>query len=412
MNIKNRSTFYLCGAVLFLYLNSSSLCAYEVNPGLHLTEILSPKLAQSLHHRVDDVVVDGRFFNFYVESDYGVYNVRSMALLRIRVNEINTLGRAIIQFESRDKGLSNELRGQLRISADSAMDIISRPVSSAANLAGQLANNLNKTLTGSPEAGPEKSFSYTGGESIDPTTAMHKRNVASQWALDVYSTNPKVQEFLNAVAKARSSGRISAGAPAIGGHTGVVFKGSNRELETEISFLLKSKNAADLRIVNNRKLADMNIRPDIREKFLQHEFYSPRHKTRITHYLDLLDGVRNRSTFVDTAIGAKDEIMSLAYEESAMMLVHYHQHINKLAKLHAGEEVLQVITQDNRILYFAPVDVVYWSESTERLFDSLLKRATIAGFNGWELITTGSLTEQARSQLQQRRFILHEKFIY
>lgn len=412
MHIRSHQSVTRYAVACFLFFHLVIASAYEQIPEVHLTNILSPKLAQSVYHRVDDVEVRGRFFLFRMDSDYGVYNIRSMALLRIRINEIITLGQAINQFDRQDERLSNELRGQLRINADSALDIITSPVSSATNLAGQLVTNLNDTLISTPEATPVEAFSYKGGESVDPVTAMHKRNVASQWGLDAYSTNPKVQEFLNAVAKARSSGTITAGAPQIGGQSGMSTNVTDRTAEAEILFLLKHRNALELDVINDNKLAGMNIREDIRDKFLQNPFFSPTHKTRITHYLSLLEGVRNRSAFIQVATEVEDEPLALAYQESVMMLLHYHQKIHPLLKLHAGKDVLQVIAQGNRMLYFAPVDVIFWSQSTEHLFDRLLKSASSAGFDGWELITPGSLTKEARIQLEQRRFILREKFVH
>jgi len=65
-----------------------------------------------------------------------------------RVNEITTLGEAIGQLEKQNEEFSDELRGQLSISADPGIEIISYPVTTAAGLAEQFADNLNETLTG------------------------------------------------------------------------------------------------------------------------------------------------------------------------------------------------------------------------------------------------------------------------
>ena len=102
---------------------------------------------------------------------------------------------------------------------------------------------------------------------------------------------------------------------------------------------------------------------------------------------------------------------SLAFDESAMMLKHYHEEIGGLNKLNAGDEVLEAVGNDRRIAYFVPVDMIYWSEETEALFDSLQKRAMQSGFSSWELVTAGRLTPEARKQLQQRKFVVRETFV-
>ena len=65
----------------------------------------------------------------------------------------------------------------------------------------------------------------------------------------------------------------------------------------------------------------MKISQSIVDKFLNHPAFSPRHKTRIAHYLDALTGVHNRSAFIEAASNIQNTVMALAFEESAMMLI-------------------------------------------------------------------------------------------
>jgi hypothetical protein len=375
-----------------------------------MSEVLTSQQAQSVYHRVEDIELSGKFYNFRVESDMGKYNITSLALFRNRIQEISTLAQAISEFSRKDENLSEEIRGQFSIRADSAIDILSRPVESAADLAGQFADNLNETLTGLPDNATD-TFGYHIRESKDPVAAMHKRNIASQWGLDVYSTNLRVQEFLNAVTKARSSGRISAGTPTLRTQINRPPKAADFEIETYTEYLLKSKSVQELYQINRSLLIDMKINAEIVNKFLQHSYFSPRHLTRISHYLDSMNGVRNRSAFIEAASQIRNEVMALAFDESAMMLKYYHDKVAKLEKLFAGSEVLEAISKDGRIVYFVPIDLIYWSEQTEQLFDSLQVRAKESGFGAWELVTAGSVTEEAGKELQQRKFTVRDKFV-
>ncbi len=386
-----------------------SYAYYEARPVIRMSDVLTSQQAQSVYHRVEDIELDGKFYNFRVYSDMGQYNITSLALFRNRIQEISTLAQAINQFQKEDDGLSEELRGQFSIRANSAIDIISRPVESAANLAGQIADNLTETLSGvSTET---TRFSYLGQELKDPVAAMHKRNIASQWGLDVYSSNLNVQEFLNAVTKARSAGRISAGMPMLRSQIRRPAKAADIEIELNTAYLLKNKSIDELHQINNNLLVGMKINKSVIDKFLNHTAFSPRHKTRISHYLASIEGVRNRSAFIEAASDAQNEVMALAFDESAMMLKYYHDEIVSLEKLNAGSEVLEAIGEDRRIVYFVPVDMIYWSEQTEQLFDSLQRRAEESGFITWELITAGSITEEASKQLKKRRFVLRDKFV-
>ena len=391
-------------------LSSTSYAYYEARPVIRMSEVLTSQQAQSVYHRVVDIELDGKFYHFHVDSDMGQYKISSLALFRNRVEEITTLAQAMSQFNQNDDGLSRELGGQFSIRADSAFDIISRPVESAANLAGQFADNLNETLT-SETAETQSTYAYLQQESKDPVAAMHKRNVASQWGLDVYSSNLNVQAFLNTVSKARSAGRISTGTPTLRSQIRRPVKAADIAIEANTAFLLKSKSVSELQEINRELLTEMHINVDLVDNFLGQLAFSPTHKTRITHYLASIEGVRNRSAFIEAAGQAKDEVMALSFDESAMMLKYYHDEIVNLEKLFAGSEVLEAISTDNRIVYFVPIDLIYWSESTERLFNDLQSRATQSGFAVWELVTAGAVTEEARKQLAIRKFVVRDKFV-
>lgn len=396
--------------VILSALSSTSFAYYEARPAIRMSEVLTSQQAQSVYHRVEDIELDGKFYNFRVDSDMGKYDITSLAMFRNRIQEISTLAQAISEFSRKDENLSEEIRGQFSIRANSAIDILSRPVESAADLAGQFADNLNDTLTGLPD-NATNTFGYHAQESKDPVAGMHKRNIANQWGLDVYSTNLRVQEFLNAVTKARTSGRISAGTPTLRTQINRPPKAADFEIETYTEYLLKSKSVEELHQINRSLLIEMKINAEIVNNFLQHTSFSPRHLTRISHYLDSIKGVRNKSAFIEAASQIQNEVMALAFDESALMLKYYHDKVAKLEKLFAGSEVLEAISKDGRIVYFVPIDLIYWSEQTEQLFDSLKVRAKESGFATWELVTAGSVTEEAGKELQQRKFTVRDKFV-
>ena len=393
----------------FLLLVSAHAPALEDAPGFTVAEIVAPELKQSPHHSVEQVEVDGRFLRYRIDTEFGAYNAGSTPLLRIRVEETAILSQAVNQFARQDSDIGEELRGQLSVSADSAIDILARPVSTATDLAGQLADNLNETLTGSRNVTPEPGTGAPDiGDSSDPVIGVHRRNVAAQWGLDVYSSNPRVQEFLNTVARARSAGRISAGAPSFI-NTGLKrIAMADPEIDAMAAGELKTLAAQDLAVADAAILASLQIGVELINRFLSQPAFTPRHRSRITHYLQALDGVLNRSAFLEAALVAENENTALAFEQAAMMLHYYHRRIGRLEKLYAGENVLQAISADGKVIHVFPVDVIYWSEHTQELFDALEKRAARAGFSAWEVVTAGAITPHARAELGQRGFALRE----
>lgn len=401
-----------CMILVQLLLAVSAVHAYyESRPVVHISDVLSSQQAQSVYHRVEDIELRGKFFGFRVESEMGHYDIRSMAMFRKRIQEISTLVQAMNQMNRENQDLSEEIRGQFSIRANSAIDILSRPVESASNLAGQFADNLNETLTGKGKRNQSSIPAYLPKEPADPVAAMHKRNVASQWGLDVYSSNLNVQQFLNLVTRARTGGRISAGTPTLRSEIRRPPRAADADVEANTYFLLKSQGVEDLNQLNGRVLKTMNINPASIDHFITHDAFSPTNQTRITHYLQAIEGLRNRGAFIEAALEAQDEVMALAFDESAMMLKHFHEEIAPLEKLFAGNDVLEAVTSERSIAYFVPVDMIYWSVETEKLFDSLQQRARDSGFSGWELVTAGRLTSEARKQLEKRNFVVRETFV-
>lgn len=411
-----------------LYLSKARVCvcfcvlgagapamAYEDAPKIHLADILPPELIQSFRHRIEEVEVRRGTLHFYLESDFGAYQIAGMGLLRERIRETLIVANAINQFDRRETGAPDARSGQLEIRSDEALDIISRPVSTAANLAEQLAENLGETLLGPARPVPRE-FIYAGGESADPVTALHKRNAAGQWQLDVYSTNPKVQEFLDAVARARSAGTISAGTPNLNRQPVKPLRIADPALDAELSAQLKSKGPAELQVLNEPVLAGLGIPAESRSGFLQHAVLSPRHKTRISHYLYRLAGVANLTAFIGAAVTSREEEEALAYEHLAMMLAHYHQRGNPLKELlpggAGGRPHVDAVTGNGQLVRFIVQDLIYWNENTERRFLSLLDRSGQAGVAGRLVITSGSMTAEARAQLRSRGFELEEEYIY
>ena len=145
-------------------------------PDIHITELITPQLARSLEHRVEDASLQGRYVDFYVESDVSSFNILSIPMLRKRVQEILILARARSEDSGRNDEVEEYTGGQYRVSGDSAVDLISRPV----QLAGNVATQMAETLSGSSD-NVTRRYQASYKELDDPVAAMHKRNIASQW---------------------------------------------------------------------------------------------------------------------------------------------------------------------------------------------------------------------------------------
>jgi hypothetical protein len=386
--------------------------AAEPAPQPRLTEVLPAELRQSVHHTVESVELRDGYYAFVVDTEFGTFEAESLPQLRSLVNEIEVLSQAMNQYAQQQRGGDPELRGQFSIEADSAMDILTRPVESAADLAGQLGGNIDRALRGSPVLiGEYDRVDFAAAESADPTTAMHKRNIAAQWGLDVYSSNPVVQDFLDTTARARAGGRISAGAPSFFSSSATPARSADPDVDTEVGRLLKSETPQGLAEGNRELLARMQIPPATIDAFLTHPAFSPRHRTRIAHYLAALDRVINRAAFFESALRSATERGAVAHEHLAMMLLWFHRRTAPLQQLHFGNNVLQGVYGNNSIVVLQPEDLLYWSADVERNLDAVARRARERGFRGLELLAAGVATPAARERIGALGFTLHERMV-
>lgn len=396
-------------AILFIY--SAAAAAFEDIPQIHISEIIPPSLAQTISYRVEDGRLAGRYIRFSIDSEFGELAVDSLALLITRIREISILSQAVNQLNRQSTRSGEYNRGKYSVSAESALDILTRPMSTASDVAGQVRNNLENN---NQDVSPEIYMEYmTGGvDADDPVISMHKRNIASQWGLDVYSSNPMVQKFLNHAASARAAGKIAAGAPDISRVDISLFKFANRELELEIGLLVKNKTVSELEGINNLILSEMKVPDELRLIFLHHKMYSPRHKTAIIHYMNLIKDVLNRSAFIELAVNADSESDVLGYEIAAMMLVYYNNKVSPLLKLFSGKNMLEVVTRNNHILFLSMADLIYWSEDNGKFFEQLSREANQAGFSAKEILTAGEISEEASTRLKDMGFTLRKRLIF
>jgi hypothetical protein len=383
----------------------------EAEPALDLATLLPAGLRRSSAHSVEEAAVDGRFYRFRMDSDFGLYTVPTLAMLRIRVAEVQTLSQSVGELQGATAAAAEQRTdAQWSVRSDNAIDIFSRPVETAQDFAGQVADDFNETFGNAPR-GAGGTARWRAAMPSDPTMAMHKRNVASQWGLDVYSSNDQVQDFLNHAAQARSGGRISAGSPSFISSAPRPLNVADPAIDAEVGNLLKNTGVEQLAAQNSALLRDMQVPAELVVAFIDHAIYTPRHQTRITRYLRALDGTVNRAAFLEAALPAPDEGVALAFEELALMLAHYHRHVAPIGKLHGAREGLQGITGANRIVLFLPVDIVWWSEATGNMFGGLAQRSRSAGFSGWEVVVAGDTTVAAATALSELDFIVRANYV-
>ncbi len=410
MNIKKRPDHLKSIFLVSLLLTTFCINAEdnEDYPVLNSNKILGPEYLSSTYHRVDSIDINNGFYNFQVESNIGSYKITSLALLKKRVNEIIKLSQAIDQYEQQDDDFSDELRSQLSVSGDSAVDILSSPFKTARKLARQLSSNLDATLEGEDPFVRDQNNRYLFREPEDATTARHKRNAAFQLGLDMYSSNYNVQSFLNAVANARAAGKISAGVGLNNSFTNIQKR---NELDIKISYILKNKSISELNEYNVNALLKLGINKRLIKAFIEHSVLSPTNKTTITSYLSNLDKVARLDSYIEVVLTADNEVMALIYEQLSKMLLHYYNNIEKFSAFYNYKGQAAVLTESRRIVFFEYADLLIWSEDNEKQYTQAATHAMNSGYKGWSIVSLGSASDLFSQKISQLAFKQHFEFL-
>ncbi len=372
----------------------------ETYPVVNSNTVLSSEYLSSTYHRVDSININNDFYHFVVESDIGQYDIHSLALLKKRVNEIKTISRAINIYEQQDDEFSGELRSQLQVTGNSAVDLLTSPFSTASNIADQLADNFNATLAGE-DAFIEHSSRRASFEPKDQTTATHKRNIAFQLGLDMYTSNMKVQSFLNTVANARSSGKVSAG---IGLSNDISNQKSINEIDLKIKYLMKNKSLKELEYHNTELLSKSGINATLIKNFNNHLALSPTNKTVIATHISKLKNIARLDHFIELALTANDEVKALVYERLSKALWQYHSNTEKISAFYNYKGQAAAITDSRRIVFFDYADLLIWSEVKKKQYEKIAEHVAASGYKGWEVVSFGKVSPLASQKMNELSF--------
>ncbi|MGH7162691.1 MAG: hypothetical protein ACREID_04345, partial [Planctomycetota bacterium] len=370
---------------------------HEEPPAPKAADVLRPEMLQGAHHKVrPEVTTEGFLYRFEVESDFGLYEVVSLSLLEKRVHEINTLAKATSM-----KDDANFLVGvgqSLKQTVTAPVLLITKPIGSVK----AIGKGVGKTLRRIGLLFKKREKSEQEDEGLKAALfGAEKRKLAADLKLDVYTDNPKVHEFLDAVARGRGSGKltVSLGTMAIPGGAGIAV--GVAKYRGGVDEALRDLSPAELHDRNLKKLVAMGVHEFVAKSFLNHGKLSPRHKTVITDDLETLGAVADKGKALEAILEGIDDHVEgpQFYENLVGMLVALHKEKHPIARIEAVEGLPIARTEADGVVVALPVDLVHWSEEADAAFSGLaLLRAGAAGERS--LVVTGKLTDRARTEIE------------
>ena len=373
-----------------------------------LKDIVPADIATGPHYRIDPTVLhDGYMHHYAVESDYGPFSVTGDLALWKLLREI-----AVVAALLETKNSSVYVEG------------LKKATTAPLHFAKSLALHPVDTVTGVPRGTYQIMQNVAVGATTtrDPSQdsrvkeaikfSSWKRDYANRAGVDPYSSNKVLQKELNSVAWAATVGDWSVTAALLPVGGGAATAVSSVRTSDSARNALKDYPPQRLRTINDDKLKAVGIPEALRKQFLDHPHFTPTHDTKLAEALSGLGARPGLDAFLQGAVTASDEVEANFYVSVAQILRAYHD-VTPIRTLRAVSRRLVVAQGGNGVAIVPlPVDHLLWTEQVDRV-SGLLKAYNGSGYRGRiELWTTGSMSERAKQQLDQRGIVPVERLGY
>jgi len=368
---------------------------YEQFTDRKASDIMPSEKLSGEHYKIKDVVESYGYMNhFTVDSDYGIFEVTGNAALRKLLREIEAMT-ALKKIASTD-AFGKALAASAKKPIDFAGNLVTHPVDTVTGVpkgVGRLFSNAYTSITTEKQAGEDSEI-----ESL-LSLSKYKREYAYNLGVDPYSSNDIFQKDLERVAWAASVGNLSfsAATAPIGGGLGIAI--SSTGFAQTVNEYLKDQPPSQIRSDAEKRLTSMGIAEKDIDKFLDNDFFSPRHTTVIVASLMKLDKVKGRDVYLNYASGASDEEQANFMMHLAEMLKGYHEKVSPLKEIVMNSDLVTA-TANNAVFIPFPLDYGVWTVRTETILKHIVSLTPSSEERHFEVWVTGTFSPLARKNIE------------
>ncbi len=378
---------------------------YETPVNKNVTDVLPAELAKGPRYAVrDPVVADGYMYHYQLVSDFGPFEVTGTGALRKLAREIWAIGelRNITGSEVFLKALKEQAAKPLMF----AKNVITKPGETFSGVpkgVGRLFSNSSTSVSNTLDPSQEsrtKELLQVGA---------FKREYAGRYDVDPYSSNKVLQEELDKIGKAGAYGlwTASVGTMPISGTAGAVI--SVTSLSQSFNNLLKNEPPARIRNVNETKLQQIGVAPDLAKRYLDHNAYTPRHDLILVDSLARITAATGRDANLNASLAALDEVEANFFVNTAQIMRGYHETQGPITAITMIEALTIAQTRNGTAMIPFALDFGVWTANADKLSQHLKSNYKADGFNGkFEMWVTGTLSPTAKQELQARGFTVVE----
>ena len=377
---------------------------YE-QPGEFSAEtILKPEQLRGPYHTVDDrVQYDGLFYRYTVNSPYGTFQANSTVALNILIHELGAI--AVMKTVSTEDTAVKSIEQSGVNTVTGIKNLFTSPGSTLEGAAEGVGDLFNRTL----ETVGRRETTETEDSKFAQVVGFTKSKgqIATRFGVSIYSRNQVLQGELDRLGMADYLGGISVGLatsviPGVGGLV-LTTSGTARLLNEVIN----NTPPSELWVQNKNKLLGMGFDADTVELFLNNPVFSPALETVLVSALNSMKGAANRGIFIKIGMQASNPDMAGFITEIAVLSAGYHKNVAPLKSFAPMARLASGIKKDGTTVILLSTDHIIWSERIANVVEGLTAAKQGKGAR-FELWTLGTLSNQARSALQEKGWKTYE----
>jgi len=405
---------------------SASDHEFEEAKSLKSSKVLSKELRKGPHHRVDKVVRNDGYLNYYtIQSDYGEFEAISTAMLKTRIGEINALGELddLSKTEVFIKAAADAGVGQLRTLKTFATNPVETVVGIPSGVgrmfkrysrqAGDAVDATKEFVAGDDEEaveGEEGGEGEEGESTTDKAVGLTEgffgvsgaeRAWSQKLGTDPYSTNEVLKAAIKEVAWAERLGKFGmgfAGVPEIPG----------ADIIGDVNDAVWSKDPYELQDLNRGRLVATGADEALIEEYLENSRMSPSQQTLLTAAIAEIDGATGRDGILRQALNVETEPEANFLIKSVTMLAWYHLNQNRVTAVSTQAAIPVGVTENGSTASVFAVDHVYWTEAIAAAAGNHVAQAGDADEATREIWLLGSASKRTRKELSALGFVVHE----
>lgn len=385
---------------------------FEELPDLQASEILKDEFLRGPHYSVRESVPTSSGLNeFWIDSDFGVFEADGNEMLVRRVKEIYAI--AQLREISRTDEFKKSLAAAAKSKLAAAKNIVEDPGQAISNVPKGVMKFMGRAGESIKNVGKKKDNGYDdGGNTLEKTIgySQAKRSIAVSMGIDPYSKNEVLQKELNEVARASWAGgfAFSAGTFPIGGAAGIALTATG--VSSSLDKIVQEKPPADLKNINRTELRNMGASEKETERFLNNIAFSPTEQTAFVLNLKSLDHVANRAAFVRAAAeNSSNESDALFCVQTSALMSDLHAGEHPLARIAMIRNLPVCIAKDGAVIVALQWDYAAWTAGAAGMTEEVLSLAQKSGNKGVYVSLSGQASPHLKQELQSRGITIVER---